>query len=203
MHSKSSRNFDQMHQRCRKTHLIPCYDNSWSNNVRRRNFPLRDVIVERKKWVDKTRLDNRIYQKRIDVSSTRERGGIRKYGGDQQIPAAIIILLAGVFSPRGNCPREIGKAFVGGADSKNRGRSIILRSFPVAANLARARTLSGLSDRPLDRWRLREERKKWKKLTRGRQAGVDPFSCFRDRLARASTAPNFDSRQAESLIEWS
>lgn len=85
---------------------------------------------------DKTRLDNRIYQtpRSDDVSPGAGREA-RKYGGDQQIPTAIIILLADVFSLRGNCPREIGKAFA----TKTGDDQLSLRSFPVAGNLALAR----------------------------------------------------------------
>jgi len=69
-----------------------------------------------------------------DVSSA----GIaaRKYGGDQQIPTAIIILLAGSFLALGK-PSAGDRESFRRRDGKNRGRSIILRSFPVAANLAR------------------------------------------------------------------
>lgn len=86
---------------------------------------------------DKTRLDNRIYQtsRSDDVRIPGAgRSAARKYGGDQQIPTAIIILLADVFSLRGNCPREIGKAFA----AKTGDDQLSLRSFPVAGNLALA-----------------------------------------------------------------
>lgn len=63
----------------------------------------------------------------------------RKYEGDQQIPTAIIILLAGSFLAPGKPSAGDQESFRRRADGKNRERSIILRSFPVAANLMLAR----------------------------------------------------------------
>lgn len=104
--------------------------------------PPRDVIAGRKRWLDKTRLDNRIYQKRArsaDVSPAGMRPG--KYEGDQQIPdhhsPASARPGGRAFSRPGETVRgRSGK--LSSAAGKNRGRSIILPSFPVAANLARA-----------------------------------------------------------------
>lgn len=83
---------------------------------------------------DKTRLDNRIYQTAHSDDVSPAGSAARKYGGDQQIPTAIIILLADVFSLRGNCPREIGKAFA----TKTGDDQLSLGSFLVAGNLALA-----------------------------------------------------------------
>jgi len=96
------------------------------------------VIVERKRnesikpdWI------TAFIRHRADVFSAGS--AARKYGGDQQIPTAIIILLAGSFLAPGKPSAGDQESFRRRTDGKNRGRSIILRSFPVAANLARAR----------------------------------------------------------------
>jgi len=112
-----------------------------------------------KKWVDKTGLDNRIYQTRVDVFSTK--GAEGREGENQKIQKRSADSCCdhhsprGVFSPRGNCPREIRKAFVGGArmaKTENDQLSFeVFRSWLTSRARARARTLSGLSDRPLDR----------------------------------------------------
>lgn len=88
-------------------------------------------------WITTFIRARRAYRRRIPGGDAT-----RKYEEDQQIPTAIIILFSS--QPFSRCGETVrvrsGKlSSGGGADGKNRGRSIILRSFPVAANLARAR----------------------------------------------------------------
>ncbi|KYN08509.1 hypothetical protein ALC62_00493 [Cyphomyrmex costatus] len=76
----------------------------------------------------------------------------------------------GVFSPWGNHPRETGKAF-GVRTAKTEDDQLSFEVFRSRLT-SRARTLSGLSDCPLDRWRLRGKEEVEEARTRqaGRQA---------------------------------
>jgi len=64
--------------------------------------PRGDAIDGRKKWPDKTRLDNRVYQAPSRAYNRYTVSPAGNTGEDQQIPRAIIVLLAGVFPPRAN-----------------------------------------------------------------------------------------------------
>lgn len=75
--------------------------------------------------VDKTRLDNRIYQTSRSDDVSPAGSATRKYGGDQQIPTAIIILLADVFLAPGKLSAGDRESF----RHKNRERSIIPPKF--------------------------------------------------------------------------
>lgn len=173
----------------------------------KRSSSHRDVIVERKRnesikpdWI------TAFIRRRGNADVFSAGSAARKYGGDQQIPTAIIILLAGSFLAPGKPSAGDQESFRRRADGKNRGRSIILRSFPVAANLARARTrtLSGLSDCPLDRWRLRGKEEVEEARARGRRADGwihFPASGIVSR-ERARARTSIQDRRGQ-LIDWS
>lgn len=108
-----------------------------------------------------------------------------------------------VFSPRETVRGRSGKLSSAAKTGDDQLSSQVFRSRLTP----RPRSLSGLSDRPSDRWRLKskKKKKKWKKSRREPPSAprvVNPFSSrfLEDRLARASTGRT-SIREKRGLIE--